>query len=230
MSDRSIRKLKYDANLYPVPTMGQDNSFFAKVDLKALRTEPYYEVFPRKGREITALYQSGTNMFNGDMEYNSVHLRWNEYIPLSSQSVFAIKSYYGEDSKHGDLRRPEDLSLGGDNIDSFLKAYEGTYKSGNRLRALSCNLGFPINFRFPRFMSWIYNEFAAAEIFAEAGDVISTGHFDYVYDRGVEFRSRVLLLKRLPLKLTVGYAKRNGNNNDNSYFQIDYTAVSNIFH
>ena len=230
MSERSIRKLKYDPNLYPVPTVGQDNSFFAKVDVKALRTEPYYEIFPRKGREVSALYQSGTNMFNGDMEYSRVHLRWDEYVPLSSNAVFAVKSYYGEDSKHGDLRRPEDLSLGGDDLNSFLKAYDATYKSGNRLRALSCNFGFPINFRFPRFMSWIYNEFASAEVFVEGGDVISSGHFNWVYDRGVEFKSKVLLLKRLPLKLTIGYAKRNGNSDDNSYFQIDYTAVSNIFH
>lgn len=221
--DRSIVSLEYDTSKYPTPSVGKDNSFYVKYNHVGIRSEPFASVFPRKGREITADFHHGSSVFNGDMRYDSMLLTWKEHVPLTTGHVLTCNFVVGEDSKDEDLRRPEDLYVGG--RDHYMKAYPGSYKNGDRLRVFSCHLGQPISFRFPRMMSWIYNEFTSAEVFFEMGDATSSGSFNWMYDRGLEMRSRVMVLKRLPLVLKVGCAVQNGGSFKNNYASINYDEL-----
>jgi hypothetical protein len=224
--DRSIVRLDYDTTKYATPTVGQDNSFYVKYSHIGIRTEPYASVFPRKGREITADFHHGTSALAGDMKYDSMLLTWREHMPLSTRHVLTCNFVLGEDSKEENLRRPEDLYIGGK--DHYLRAYPGSYKNGDRMRVFSCHLGQPISFRFPRMMSWVYNEFTSAEVFFEMGDAISSGSFDWMYDRGAEMRSRVMFLKRLPLVVKLGHAIQNGGSFKNTYAFINYEELAKL--
>lgn len=225
--ERSMTKYEFDITKYPSPSAGQDNSFFINLSHKAVKTQPFHSIFPRKGRDLNVKYSKGQDWFGGDMEYYSWFLNWAEYTPLSSNLVLTCKAVIGEDSKEDTLRRPQDLAIGGEN--GFMRALPSGYKTGDRLRVFSSHLGLPINFRFPRMISWIYNEFTVAEIYFEMGDVIDKEDFDWLYNRGIEFRSKILLLKRLPVVLKTGYAIQNGGKENNSYALLDFTDLSKLF-
>ena len=81
------------------------------------------------------------------MSYDSISLKWNEYYPIDDYCVFTINSWIAQDNKHNGIRRPDDLSLGGD---EYLRAYESSYKSGDKLRYACLNLARPINFELPQ--------------------------------------------------------------------------------
>ncbi|MGM0600811.1 MAG: hypothetical protein ACQETH_13455 [Candidatus Rifleibacteriota bacterium] len=210
----------------PVPTVGRDHSFYTRIKHRAIKTWPYWEIFPRKGRKITATYKKGNDFLDGQMVYDSMSLRWDEFIPLKNDWVLTSRMWLAEDDKKKNIRRPEDLSLGGND---FMRAFDSAFKSGDSLRAFSLHLGHPVNFQFPRFMGWIYNEFMVAEVFAEMGDVRTGKDFNFFFDRGIELRSQVLLFKRIPLTFQVGMAWQNGGDETNTFFSVDVSDVSEVF-
>ncbi|MBU1105665.1 MAG: hypothetical protein KKB51_03270 [Candidatus Riflebacteria bacterium] len=225
LTERSIVKYP-DLTTKPLPTIGKDHSFYARVNHRAIRTEPYYEVFPRKGRTVAASYKRGNEVFDGEMNYDSMSLRWNEHFPLNKDWVLTARTVVAEDDKEDGVRRPDDLSLGGTD---FMRAYDASYRYGDSLRAFALHLGRPIRIKLPRFMSWVYNEFMIAEMFWEMGDVKNQGNFNWRYDRGIELRSQLLLFKRIPLIVRIGYAKQTGYDKSNTYFAIDISDLSNLF-
>ncbi|HAE38061.1 MAG TPA: hypothetical protein DCG57_05405 [Candidatus Riflebacteria bacterium] len=224
LTERSVSKYP-DPTTKPLPTVGKDHSLYARVNHRAIRTEPYYQVFPRKGRTVTASYKRGNEIFDGEMNYDSMSLRWNEYFPLRKDWVLTARTVLAQDDKKDGIRRPDDLSLGGTD---FMRAYDSSYKYGDSLRAFSLHIGHPVRVRFPRFISWVYNEFMIAELFWEMGDVKNQGSFDWRYDCGLELRSQLLLFKRIPLIVRVGYAKQNGYDKSNTYFEVDVSEVADL--
>ncbi len=224
---RGIAKIKKNPrNL--IPTAGKDHYYFINLSQKAIRTEPYNNIFPRKGRLVDLEYKRGVeNLFGGDMLYDSLSLKWNEFIPINDYYVLAINGWVAQDDKHNDIRRPDDLSIGGDD---YLKAFSSSYKSGDKLRYLCLTLARPIRLEFPKQVSFLQNEFATLGLFWEMGDTRNTGKFDYDYDRGVEFASSFLLFKRLPISFKAGYAIRNGQDGHGSYCSFlmeDITRIIN---
>ncbi|GAB4279755.1 MAG: hypothetical protein Kow0029_23790 [Candidatus Rifleibacteriota bacterium] len=225
LTKRGIAEIPANGN--PYPTVGRDHSFYGMIHHLAIRTEPYWEVFPRKGREVKAYYKRGNEFLDGEMNYDSMALNWSEHYPLRNNWVITGRVWVAEDDKENNIRRPDDLSLGGD---QFMRAFDSAYKSGDSLRCFSVHLGRPIAFQFPGFLGWIYNEFLAAEVFAEMGDVRTTGQkFRFLYDKGIELRMQALLFKRIPLRFRFGYATQNGGDKSNSYFAVEATDLSEIF-
>lgn len=225
LTKRGIAEIPENSNS-PYPTVGRDHSFYARLDHRAIRTEPYWEVFPRKGRTVNASYKRGNEFLDGEMNYDSWALRWNEHFPLRSSWVLTARTWLAEDDKENGIRRPDDLSLGGSD---FMRGYDSAFRSGDRLRAFALHLGRPVEFRFPRFMNWVYNEFLVAELFWEMGDVNNSGNFNWRFDRGLELRSQVLLFKRLPMIVRVGVALQNGSNESSTYFAVDVSDLSEVF-
>ncbi|EKD81193.1 MAG: hypothetical protein ACD_39C01916G0002 [uncultured bacterium] len=225
LTERSITKYP-DPTTKPLPTIGKDHSFYGRINHQAIRTEPYYKVFPRRGRTVTATYKRGNEVFDGEMNYDSMSLRWNEHFPINKDWVLTARGLAAEDDKENDIRRPDDLSLGGTD---FMRAFDSSYKYGDSLRALSLHIGRPIHVKFPRFLRWVYNEFIIAELFWEMGDVKNQGNFNWRYDRGLELRGQLLLFKRIPLIVRVGYARQNGYDEDNTYFVIDVSDLAGVF-
>lgn len=221
LTNRKIAKI--DQNKLPVPTVGLDHSFYAKISHLAIRTEPYWKVFPRKGRRVEASYKRGNEVFGGELNYDSSSLRWEEYLPLKSDWVLTARGYIAEDDKENNIRRPDDLSLGGKD---YMRAYDGAFKSGDSLRTMSLHLGHPVKLRLPKFINWAYNEFMIAEVFWEMGDVRTQGGFNWHFDRGLEVRSQLLLFKRIPIILRMGVAKQHGNDKTNSYFAFDVNDLA----
>ncbi|MDD3146921.1 MAG: hypothetical protein PHD82_06430 [Candidatus Riflebacteria bacterium] len=209
----------------PFPTVGRDHSFYGTIHHRAIRTEPYWKVFPRKGREVTAKYKRGNEVLDGEMNYDSMSLRWEEHIPIKNM-VLTARTLIAEDDKENNVRRPDDLSLGGTD---FMRGFDSSFKDGDRLRALGLHLGKPVNFRFPKFMNWVYNEFMVLELFWETGDVVNNGRFQWYADRGIEIRSQILFLKRVPMIIRVGFAAQNGSNETNTYFAVDLSDLSEVF-
>lgn len=209
----------------PFPTVGRDHSFYGTIHHRAIRTEPYWKVFPRKGREVTANYKRGNEFLDGEMNYDSMSVRWEEYIPLKNM-VLTARTIVAEDDKENNVRRPDDLSLGG--ID-FMRGYDSAFKDGDRLRAFGLHLGKPVDFRFPKFMNWVYNEFMVLELFWETGDVNNGGRFNWYADRGIEIRSQILFLKRIPMIVRVGFAAQNGSSETKTYFAVDVSDLSGLF-
>ncbi len=224
LTKRLIAKIP-DNSPGPFPTTGLDHSFYTRLSHRAIRTEPYWKVFPQKGRTVTATYKRGNEFLDGEMNYDSMSLRWNEHVPFRGM-VLTARAWVAEDDKEDGIRRPDDLSLGG--ID-YMRAFDSAFKSGDRLRAFGVQLGKPVNFKFPKILNWIYNEFMVAEIFWEMGDVNNQGRFNWYADRGLEIRSQILLFKRLPMIVRVGYAKQNGGNESNTYFAVDVSDLSDVF-
>ena len=225
LTERSIVKYP-EPTTKPLPTIGKDHSFYASINHRAIRTEPYYEVFPRRGRTATAAYKRGNEVFGGEMNYDSMSLRWNEHFPINKNWVLTARTLIAEDDKEDGIRRPDDLSLGGTD---FMRAYDSSYKYGDSMRAFALHLGRPIRLKLPRFMSWVYNEFMIAELFWEMGDVKNQGSFNWRYDRGIELRSQLLLFKRIPLIVRIGYARQTGYDKDNTYFAVDISDLSDLF-
>lgn len=225
LTKRGIAKIPENGN--PYPTVGRDHSFYAKLNHRAIRTEPYWEIFPRKGRTVNAYYKRGNEFLDGELNYDSMGLHWREHVPLNNAWVLTGRAWVAEDDKENNIRRPDDLSLGGGD---FLRAFDSGFISGDSLRAFSLHLGRPVKFQFPRFMGWIYNEFLAAEVFAEMADVRNTGQeFRYYFDRGIELRMQALLFKRIPMSFQLGIAWQNGGNESNTFFAVDVTDFSEIF-
>lgn len=217
LTERSIAEYP-DVVTGPLPTIGKDHSFYGRINHRAIRTEPYYQVFPRHGRTVSAFYKRGNEVFDGEMNYDSMSLRWNEHFSIDRAWVLTARTWLAEDDKEINVRRPDDLSLGGKD---FMRAFENSYKDGDSLRAFALHLGRPIRLRLPRFLGWVYNEFTIAEAFWEMGDVKNQGSFNWRYDRGIELRSQLLLFKRIPIIVRVGYARQNGFDQDNTYIVVD---------
>ena len=225
LTKRGIAKIPQNGK--PFPTVGRDHSFYAGINHRAIRTEPYWEVFPRKGRTVKAYYKRGNEFLDGEMNYDSMGLQWSEHVPVGDTWVLTGRAWVAEDDKENNVRRPDDLSLGGGD---FLRAFDSGFISGDSLRAFSLHLGRPVKFQFPGFMGWIYNEFLAIEAFTEMGDVRTTGQkFEFFFDRGIEFRMHALLFKRIPLKFQFGMAWQNGGDETNTFFSVDVTDLSEIF-
>jgi len=223
LTDRRISELP--KNNAAVPTVGRDHSFYGQVRHLAIRTEPYWKVFPRKGRRVEATYKRGNEFAGGQMNYDSTSIKWEEYIPLKSDWVLTARTWVAQDDKENNIRRPDDLSLGG--MD-YMRGFKDAYKSGDRLKTFSLHLGHPFKFKFPRFISWVYNEFMIAEIFWEMGDVRNQGKFAWDYDRGLEIRSQILLFRRIPVIVRMGAARQNGFDKTNAYITFD-SDLSEIF-
>ena len=222
---RGIAKIKKSPRGL-VPTAGKDHYYFVELSQESIRTEPYNNIFPRKGRKVDFSYKQGVdNLFGGDMLYDSISLKWNEYVPLNDYYVLTFNGYIAEDDKHNDFRKPDDLSLGNDD---YLRAFDSSYKSGDKLRYCSFTLARPINIVLPRQIGWLSTEFSTLGIFWEMGDTRNNGKFDYDYDRGVEFASSLLLFKRLPLSFKAGYAVRNGQEGHGTYYSLYTDDISEI--
>ena len=224
---RGIAKIKKNPrNL--IPTAGKDHYYFIELTQKAIRTEPYNNIFPRKGRFVDLSYKRGVeDLFGGDMLYDSISLKWNEFIPLNDCYVLTLSSWIAEDKKRNNIRRPDDLSIGGD---EYLRAFSSSYKSGDKLRYASLTLARPIKLEFPRQISFLQNKFSSLGIFWEMGDIRNGNKFDFDYDRGIEFASSLLLFKRLPISFKAGYAIRNGQEGHGSYcsfYMDDLTEIIN---
>ena len=224
LTHRQIAEIPEDSK-GPFPTVGRDHSFYGRIRHRAIRSEPYWKVFPRKGREITASYKRGNEFLDGEMNYDSTSLRWSEFIPFRDM-VLTARTWIAEDDKENGIRRPDDLSLGGND---FMRGFDSAFKSGDRLRAFSLHLGKPIDVKFPRFLSFIYNEFMVAELFWETGDVNNQGRFRWYSDNGIEIRTQLLLLKRIPIILRVGFASQNGSDETNTYFAVDVSDLAEVF-
>ncbi len=221
--DRGIARIdKSPRNL--IPTAGKDNYYFLELSQKSIRTEPYNNIFPRKGRLVDFVYKYGTDsLFGGDMIYDSMSIKWNEYVPLNDYYVLGLSCWLAQDDKHNNIRRPDDLYLGNND---YMRAFDSSYKSGDKLRYFSLALSRPIRLVFPKQISWLQNEFSALGVFWEMGDTRNEGKFDYDYDRGVEFSSSFLIFKRLPISFTAGYAKRNGQDGHGSYCNLFIEALN----
>jgi hypothetical protein len=137
------------------------------------------------------------------------------------------RAWLAEDDKRGNnLRRPDDLSIGESDV---IRAFDSSVRSGDSLRAFSLHLGRPVKFQFPEFMPWIYNEFMVAEVFAEMADVRTGRKFNFLFDRGLEFRMQTLFFRRIPLRLQVGMAWQNGGDESNTFFSVDMSDLSEVF-
>ena len=209
-----------------VPTAGKDHYYFINVKQKSIRTEPYNNIFPRKGRLVEFRYKRGDDtLFGGDMLYDSLALKWDEYIPLNSLYVLTLSSYMACDNKLNDIRRPEDLSLGGE---KYMRAFDDSYDSGDNLRYVSIAIARPVRLELPRKFSSVRNEFSTIGVFYELGDVKSEGKFDYYYDRGLEVTSKLLLFKRIPTSFKAGYAVRNGQKEHDTYFNFYFDDLKEV--
>jgi hypothetical protein len=224
LTERTIAKIPQ--NGLPVPSVGRDHSIYGRINHRAIRTEPYWEIFPRKGRTINAYYKRGSDFLDGEFDYDSMGIKWAEHFELNSNWVLTSRTWLAEDDKvSNNLRRPDDLSIGGHD---GVRAFSGSYRSGDSLRAFSLHLGRPIAFQFPRAIPWLYNEFMVAEVFAEMADVRSGREFRFLYDRGVEIRLQALLFRRLPLRIQLGMAWQNGGNENNSFVNVEFADLSEL--
>ena len=211
---RGIAKIKKSPrNL--IPTAGKDHYYFLELKQKSIRTQPYNNIFPRKGREVNFMYKRGINsLFGGDMIYDSLSLKWKEFIPLDDYYVLTLNGWIAQDDKRNNIRRPDDLSLGGN---EYLRAYSSSYKSGDKLRYFSFTVARPVKIQLPKQKEKKKNEFSTLGLFWEIGDTRNKGKFDYEYDRGIELASSLLLFKRLPISIKAGYAVQNGKNGHDTY-------------
>ncbi|MBF0499478.1 MAG: hypothetical protein HQM09_05070 [Candidatus Riflebacteria bacterium] len=224
ITDRGIAK--YPERGQIAPTIGQDNSLYLRLDKRAIRTEPFWEVFPRKGRDISASYRKGLTWFGGKMVYDSTALRWQEYAPLGRGWVGATRFFVAEDNKKDEIRRPDDLSLGGSD---FLRGYDSSVRYGDSLRAVCLHLSheIPISFEFIR--RWAQKEIVVGEIFWEKGDVRSNGRaFSYLEDHGIEFRAKGLILRRLPITVRWGSGWAPAGGKRHGYWTVDFAAISDL--
>ncbi len=220
------RIAKFPDNGAPAPTVGLDHSVYGKVDYRAIRTEPFWELFPRQGRRATASWRKGLDLFDGELKYDSMALRYEEYLPLGGPWVLMARGWFAEDDKEGDIRRPEDLSLGGTD---FLRGYPGAVRFGDSLRAFSLHLARPFHIEIPVLRPWVQEEIIVAEAFWERGDVRATGRrFDFLEDRGLEVRARGLLLRRIPAAIRVGVAWPTGGGPRHDYWMVDFSSVTGI--
>jgi len=226
LSKRAIAEFP-DNPTASVPTVGRDNSIYINVKQRSIRTEPLWEVFPRRGREIDVAYRKGLDMFDGELKYDSMSVRWNEYVPLPAGFVGTLRLWFAEDDKEGGIRRPDDLSLGGS---EYLRGFPGSVRFGDSLRYTGVHIGHPINFEIPWLRRWVQKEIIVLEGFAERGDVRTEGRsFDYLSDYGVEIRAKGLLLRRLPVTVRMGQAwPRHGDGKSHSYWTVDFSTLSSL--
>ncbi|HEY9069765.1 MAG TPA: hypothetical protein VIV61_05875 [Candidatus Ozemobacteraceae bacterium] len=210
-----------------VPSVGRDHSLYGIMYHRAIRTEPFWQIFPRKGREVTASWRRGTSMAAGELIYDSFGVRWNEFVPLGCTNwVATLRGWFAEDDKQDEIRRPDDLNLGGSD---FLRGYSGSVRYGDSLRAASIHLGRTIPLSFPWLRAWIQKEIVVGEAFWEMGDVRTQGReFRYLYDHGFEVRSRWLLLRRIPLTFRAGVAWPHDGGMRHSYVAFDITTLSGL--
>ncbi|NLI78179.1 MAG: hypothetical protein GX442_17310 [Candidatus Riflebacteria bacterium] len=208
----------------PVPSVGRDHSLYGVLAHRAIRTEPFWELLPRKGRRITASYRKGLDLFGGELKYDSFAVRYEEYRPIGGPWVLAFRGYVAEDDKEGDIRRPDDLNLGGTD---FLRGYPGSVRFGDSLRAFSLHLSRPFRLTIPALHRWVQEEFLVAEAFWERGDVRSSGRrFSFLEDRGLELRARGLLLRRIPVTIRWGAGWPSDGGPRHSYWMVDISSVS----
>ncbi len=226
LSKRAIAEFP-DNPTAAVPTVGRDNSVYINVKRRSIRSEPLWEVFPRRGREIDVSYRKGLDMFDGNLKYDSMSIRWNEYVPLPAGFVGTMRVWFAEDDKEGGIRRPDDLSLGGS---EYLRGFAGSVRFGDSLRYTGLHLGHPVNLEIPWLRRWVQKEIIVLEGFAERGDVRSEGRsFDYLTDYGVEVRAKGLLLRRLPVTVRMGQAwPRHGDGKSHSYWTVDFSTLTSL--
>jgi hypothetical protein len=208
------------------PSVGHDHSLYVRIDHKGIRTEPFWEIFPQKGRAVSASYRKGVDLLGGDLEYDSMSIRWEEYVPLTGKFVGKLRGWFAEDNKKNGIRRPEDLGIGGSD---FLRGYPGSVRYGDSLRAFSAHVGHPLNFSMPSLRNWIQKEIIIGELFWERGDVRSNGReFDFIEDRGFEVRAKGLILRRIPIIVRWGTAWPGNGRPPHSYWGVDFSAVTGL--
>lgn len=221
-SERSIAKIP-SAN-FPLPTVGRDHFVFAEIRHKAIRTEPYWQILPRKGRRINAGYHRGTSLLDSELIYDSMFIDWEEYIEVGTNMVLTTRFNAAQDDKQNNIRRPNDIALG-----KYMRSLDRSAYPGDQLRKVSFHLGLPLNFQYPQFMTWFQNEFMVAEVFWEAGDTKINDSFDYKYGRGVELRTQTLFMSRLPLTVRFGQAWQNGGSSSNTWISIEGSELTEFF-
>ncbi|MBF0406976.1 MAG: hypothetical protein HQM10_06470 [Candidatus Riflebacteria bacterium] len=222
----SSRKIAKYPDKGDAPSTGNDNSIYVRYDKRAIRTQPFHELFPRKGREIASYFRKGVELFNGEMSYDSFSLRWNEYIPIKDDLVFTIRAWAAEDKKKAAIKRPDDLSLGGSD---FLRGFKSSVRYGDSLRACSFHLGSPLGFQIPTPKKWLNNEILVAEIFYERGDVHSRDRsFDFLEDCGIEFKAKSLLFRQIPFSFRIGTAWPVNSSERHSYWLVDFSSITGI--
>ncbi|MBF0546103.1 MAG: hypothetical protein HQM08_16785 [Candidatus Riflebacteria bacterium] len=224
LTNRQIAK--YPDNSSDVPSIGNDNSLYFRFDKRAIRTQPFSDIFPRKGREVTAIIKKGMDFFNGEMVYDSYSLRWHEYIPLNDRTVLTLRGWAAEDKKNDEIKRPDDLSLGGSD---FLRGYSSSVRYGDSLRAFSLALGKPLQIEWAAMQKWVHKEILVLEAFYEIGDVHSRERsFKYLQDEGIELKTKALLLRRIPFSFRIGTAWPTSGGPRHSYWLIDFSAVTGL--
>ena len=210
-----------------VPTVGRDHSIYTTLYHRAIRTEPFWGIFPRKGREVSASWRRGTAMLGGELMYDSLGIRWDEHVPLGHSGwVATLRGWAAEDDKENDIRRPDDLSLGGD---SFLRGYPGSVRYGDSLRAAAVHITKPISFNFPWLQSWVHKEIIVGEAFWEMGDVRDSGRrFQFLFDHGFEIRGRALLFRRIPITMRMGVGWPHNGGKEHTYWTVDLSTLSGL--
>ena len=149
---------------------GRDHSLYAEPPSRDT-DRAFRDIFRRRGRRHG--FVASRNEYGGELIYDSLGIRWNEYVPLgNSQWVATLRGWAAEDDKENGIRRPDDLSLGGTD---FLRGYEGSVRYGDSLRAAAVHIGRPIPVEIPWIQSWVHKELVIAEAFWEMGDVRNTG-------------------------------------------------------
>ena len=217
---------KFPVNGGAAPSVGRDHSIYWVLAHQAIRTEPFWQILPRKGRRVTASHRKGLDLFSGELKYGSTAIRWEEYIPIGRPWVVTARAYIAEDDKEGNIRRPDDLGLGGTD---FLRGYQGSVRFGDSLRAFSLHLARPITFSIPALHRWIQEEFLVAEGFWEMGDARFSGRrFSYLEDRGFEVRMRALIFRRLPISVRWGTAWPLNEGPRHTYWTFDFNSISGL--
>lgn len=166
-------------------------------------------------------------MAGGELIYDSLGIRWNEYVPLGASGwVATLRGWAAEDDKENGIRRPDDLNLGGTD---FLRGYEGSVRYGDSLRAAAFHIGREIPVVIPFIQSWVHKELVVAEAFWEMGDVRNTGRrYQYLFDHGFEIRGRALLLRRIPLTFRAGVGWPHDGGEKHSYATVDIMTLTGL--
>lgn len=221
----SIKDRYQDASV-PMPSSGRDHSLYFVLQHEYIRPDLYSDLLPRKGVKGEIAFARGSpHIFDGEFNYDALRASFNQYFPLGYNRVFSISLKYGRDKKRDGLRRPADLSVGGNDM---LMAFDDSFRSGDRLKYASVSLAAPFELQAPKFLRFFVSTYSFFSLFFEVGDATDSD-FDYARDMGAEIQSKILLFRQMPLVLRVGHARALDVSRSNSYFYVDFSPLAQLF-
>lgn len=198
----SKRNIDECREVVELPTEGYDNSMFIRLEKKAIKTDPFSEEMPKDGTKFEFEARATPNFLKSNVKYNFINLKLELYEPIDFKNFLVFKFWIGEDNKKNNIRRPNDLYLGGN---EYLRAYNNSYLTGNSLRYFCVEFNRPIKIKLPILEKYLLPELTFLKIFGEIGDAKDKSRsFHFLRDYGLEFRSIGLLFRRIPISLTYG--------------------------